>query len=285
MSTTLSQGVPDIIVDVLAEGTVLPIFVHPGAPLHLVRAGFESALTQGGRWIGLQIPSAEHVTSVPVDFNARARYLRSAPDLLAREKFELAGALTEMPFNAYEEEGLTLIEALDRCPGVMTLVVKPPTGDSVNEKLQRLRRVAGALGARCKAGVLFVSGELPDYAPALSAVFLNVLYVMPCEPDPGWQTAYSVHATSESVVSCTRTKPHMEQLRWGEGGVIEWITEEFVSADTLSRQIAKLRQQGMTLDEIGRRLEIDKSTVSRRLEGLPGVRVLKRPRAISAAED
>lgn len=256
----------------------LLIVVEPGVHDLHVRIGVEQMLVSAGSWGGFHADSAHDVLSVPRMQSATQFYAHLAPELLNAESgFKFYSMPCEtLPPNLYSPEGCALLkEAVPQLRGVTTVALGSLPKDACLATL-RLRAIAAALSSCGYARVFFIPGEGKDIGASLANVFANVLVVKAQEPDPGYSFAHSIGWTAESVLGCTARKPQLEQLKLLPTGGVQRVVEDMVAKDYLSRQIFKLRGKGLTLEQIGKKLEIDKSTVSRRLEALPAIAFKKR---------
>ena len=121
-------------------------------------------------------------------------------------------------------------------------------------------------------GVLSISvfqGLSKDEEFLLTACHNGVFTVELCEPDESFASAYMAAPVAGSLLAATGHKPLIENVRLDAEGRIQRQCQSCVSPDKLTREIHHLREEGRSLEEIGKALGFDKSTISRRLSALP----------------
>ena len=121
-------------------------------------------------------------------------------------------------------------------------------------------------------GVLSISvfqGLSKDEEFLLTACHNGVFTVELCEPDETFPSAYMAAPLAGSLLAATGHKPLIENVRLDAEGRIQRQCQSCVSPDKLTREIHHLREEGHSLEEIGKALGFDKSTISRRLKSLP----------------
>ncbi len=121
-------------------------------------------------------------------------------------------------------------------------------------------------------GVLSISvfqGLSKDEEFLLTACHNGVFTVELCEPDETFPSAYMAAPLAGSLLAATGHKPLIENVRLDAEGRIQRQCQSCVSPDKLTREIHHLREEGRSLEEIGKALGFDKSTISRRLKSLP----------------
>ena len=121
-------------------------------------------------------------------------------------------------------------------------------------------------------GVLSISvfqGLSKDEEFLLTACHNGVFTVELCEPDETFASAYMAAPVAGGLLAATGHKPLIENVRLDSDGRIQRQCQSCVSPDKLTREIHRLREEGRSLEEIGKALGFDKSTISRRLNSLP----------------
>ena len=103
----------------------------------------------------------------------------------------------------------------------------------------------------------------------LPTYFDSVFTVAPCEPDEDFASAHMVSPMTGSLLAATGHPALIENIKLDTEGRIQRQSLPCVSADKLTREIYRLRKEGRSLEEIGKALGFDKSTISRRLSALP----------------
>lgn len=267
--STASEVAPDL----LDTGASIAVCVQAGVSEFHVQVAVEQMLLGKRMWAGFDCTAVQTVTSIPRTLAASKLYQRAAPALLTPGcGFKLLAATTTSGVDLLSREGRTLALAeLGESPGVVTANLGFLSKELV-KRAHSLKELLDALSQRSTATVVFFAGEPNDQSTAITLNFDNVLVVKEAEPDPGMSQAYSVNWTPQSVLSCSGRSPHLEQYSVGAGQGCKVLSEVFVAKDYLSRRIYAMRQCGQTLEQIGRKLDLDKSNVSRRLASLPPIK-------------
>lgn len=141
----------------------------------------------------------------------------------------------------------------------------PPSGrEGVFDEYERLVDVIREAKV---AAILVVSGCPDSISLRRAAAIDEFLEVKKCEPDADALLAFRVEAEICSMLWLSCPEPQMLSLLKTSNG-LRWHQEVFVAEDAMSRQIIRMRRENMTLEEIGRKLGVDKSTIQRRLSKL-----------------
>ncbi len=174
---------------------------------------------------------------------------------------------TRTPPDYRSPEGLALLVP-PKAPACQIVVV-PAIGKKdrwSGTDLYALKRAA------TPKGVLSISvfqGLSKDEEFLLTACHNGVFTVELCEPDESFASAYMAAPVAGSLLAATGHKPLIENVRLDAEGRIQRQCQSCVSPDKLTREIHHLREEGRSLEEIGKALGFDKSTISRRLSALP----------------
>lgn len=267
--TATSELAPDF----LDVGAAIAVCVQAGVSEFHVQVAVEQMLLRRRLWAGFECTAVQTVTSIPRTLATSKLYQRAAPALLTPGSgFKLLSSTTTSGVDLLSREGRTLALAeLGDSPGVITANLGLLSKDLV-KRAHGMKELLDAFAQRSTATVVFLAGEPSDQSAAITLNFDNVLVVKGAEPDPGMSQAYSVDWTPQSVLACSGRSPHLEQYSIGAGCECEVQSEVFVAKDYLSRRIYAMRQCGQTLEQIGRKLDLDKSNVSRRLASLPPIK-------------
>jgi hypothetical protein len=265
----------------ISAGLTIVGITEPTLTPH-VRNSFTKLALNGGCDLGLPFPSGLPVTSV---FAGSPRRIEQAKVLAAASA---TGAMTSGPdyrlidvrdgFDWSSDAGLlSLIPIIESVGGWVTIEqrVNSAVTSAMAEGLLRVRQTAQGRGIRVMLFLICPMGLAASGAHELSN---EAIEIVPCEPDPMFDSAFSIdcvglqnlHGLGIGKVMCS---VHLSE------GAIRYVYQPFVSADLESRFIWALRAQGKSLAEIGTLLKRNKTTVLRRLRGLPATRDAKAARA------
>jgi hypothetical protein len=146
---------------------------------------------------------------------------------------------------------------------------------NMQQSLFRIRNEAKKIGNRV---MLFVATNSPADVAGLDQCGNEYFAIAPCEPDEGDELAFSVDCPSLSnlnLLGIGKKQCNVKQV----GGKLICRYTNFVSSSKLTRIMWALVAQGESFEKIGKLLSVNKSTVSRRLAGLPS------PKKIAGQED
>lgn len=175
--------------------------------------------------------------------------------------------------NWTSEGGLLLLaQHLNKTKGdclVAELVISGPITTEVALGLARIRAMAKEFEVE-----LYLIVSAPSTAqPALKQVSDGYLEVLPCEADLGVQTAFTIDCPGLGELGLGVGKA-MVSINYSDGK-FRYSYTPFISDSLDKRIVWTMRGLDKTLEEIGAKLKINKSTVLRRLKDLPPTRRLK----------
>jgi hypothetical protein len=220
--------------------------------------------------LGVPMPVVSKVLSL---FSAmpRAQELAIAVErAFRRPKFPLADhesrALgSTVAFDWISNEGLTvLLPLVDSAPGWIILEwhVQGQLNSAMAEGLLRLANAARARNTR----IMLLAVGLHD--PALARLCQEYFVVRDCEPNPDEERAFAVECWGLQQLSALGTGRFMIRLRRTAEGLV--TKSEVLISETLQvRFMAKLRAAGDSMEVISKAVRLNKSSVSRALQGLP----------------
>jgi DNA-binding NarL/FixJ family response regulator len=149
-----------------------------------------------------------------------------------------------------------------KVPDLLLLEVCLPPGDVPLEIVPLIRSLSGTR----TAVVLIVSGSDPiSLSNAIPSK--DMLFVEACEPDPDAIVAFKIRSRSYGSLWLASPDPTMMSLL-REPAQPRWRHEPYLAADPTARSLLQMRRAGMSLEQIGQKLDMDKSTVKRRLDRL-----------------
>ena len=149
------------------------------------------------------------------------------------------------------------------------IVVVPAVGKKARWSDTELHAFKRAVTPKGVLSISVFQGLSKDEEFQLTACHNGVLTVELCEPDETFASAYLVAPVAGSFLAATGHKPLIENVRLDSDGRIQRQCQSCVSPDKLTREVHRLREEGRSLEEIGKALGFDKSTISRRLNALP----------------
>ena len=259
----------------IVEPGLVVATVPSGLVLSHVRMAIAHQILTGGRKTGLHFPKKTPMKSLYAGsgrsvLQAKALALAQAPiDGAPAHEFVAIG--TREGFNVTSDEGLCAVRPLiEKTKGswvTFAQSVNGITASAVVETLIHLRQAAKQSGTY----VLFIM--VTDGKPADLRIYDycdDLLITAPCDPEPDVQFAFSVDVyglrdLNQMGIGKTMCSVRLlnEQYKW------RW--EGFVAADLIRRLTWLLRCSGKSLTDIGKIFHSDKSTVHRRMAGLPPV--------------
>ena len=136
--------------------------------------------------------------------------------------------------------------------------------------IEGLRRIQTFAEEDKKYVMLILTFKDAKQAALIERHVANFIEVLPCEPDPGFVLAFSIRCTNLSNVHALGVGYAMAQIRISKKDPAYFISmERFLSPNVVDRVIAYLRTESVSLAQIGKVVNLNKSTVQRRLTALP----------------
>ena len=245
-----------------------------------VMFSFIALARKKGSELGIPMPEAESVTSVhsgsPRDLEAVERFATANPDnnSWAPHVLKIFAAPHKLDLTSPEGQQLLqpIIEGSKGSVVILELVIHGPITPAVSQGLIRIGNEAKKAGVYVTL-IVACSGKLQS--SQLSYLCDEYIEVTQCEADVGFDMAFAIDCVGIRDLNSRGIGKTMcsETIINGE---FKRRYAPFVSANHETRIIWYLRGQGNTLEEIGNLLKINKSTVSRRLRGLPAPRSVDR---------
>lgn len=128
---------------------------------------------------------------------------------------------------------------------------------SMADGFARIDNAAKSAGIRIMLFVVCADGYQKSNLNRYSEDYLEI---SSCDADSNYQSAF--------LIDCLGVGKTMCNLKLVDGE-IKYRFSPFVSSSLEARVIWYMRGQGLTLEEIGQKMDINKTTVLRRLQGLP----------------
>jgi hypothetical protein len=287
MTTTNSGNTPRSTNPLLATISPLPagltiVCVRDPSLAPLVRNAFTCLALENSHKIGIPLPIVDKVISVDT----------GSPRELDRAKGFQTASIPEGSSSRHESKAISTSDRLDWCSDAGAVVfasIVPPDKCCVilQQQVDGPFTPAMAYGffrfrlAAQQAGVFVILILVcPDESQSarLGKHSDELIEVARCEPDPGMNTAFSVDCHGLHSLNCFGVGKTMCCVSLSDGA-IRYHYSPFIAADLKTRAMWILRGQGKTLDEIGTLCDLNKSNVSRQLQGLPA------PRPTSMGDD
>lgn len=139
------------------------------------------------------------------------------------------------------------------------------------EVFTRIRLAAQQAGVTV---ILFIACPVPCHKSKLNHYCDEYIQVNSCEPDFGFDSAFSIDFASLRHLNCVGIGKTMCNVKF-ENSVFRRRYSPFISSRLEDRVILTLRAAGKTLDEIAKIVKKHKSTVLRRLQATLPVRQIK----------
>ena len=174
---------------------------------------------------------------------------------------------TSTPPDYRSPEGRVLIGKVK--PLEALIVAVPPAHKKVRWSDTDLNAFKEATESEGVLSIAVFQALSKDEELLLPTYFDAVFTVTPCEPDEGFASAHMASPMAGSLLAATGHQALIENIKLDAEGRIQRQCLPCVSADKLTREIYRLRKESRSLEEIGKTLGFDKSTISRRLSALP----------------
>lgn len=227
--------------------------------------------------LGIPMPDVESVCSV---FSGRPRQLELAKLTTAASISEVSNVVHDVVvFHAPDkmvwtsnEGGGVLPSLINNTKGwvILEQVVEGALTADLVQGVLHLRSMAQQAGVRV---LLLVGGLVQPSSSLLSQICEEYLEINSCEPDIEVDSSFSIACDGVRELHSRGIGKVMCNITFSEGAIHRHF-ESFISNDLATRLMWSLRGQGKTLEEIGSLLKVNKSSVLRRLKGLPPTRFI-----------
>ena len=240
----------------------------------LIREVFTHAAITASKELPIPMPKVNSVTSLFVG-SRRDRDLMKASLAAMKESgigknYEHQYLTSADPIDLTSPSGLPIVKRkMSQVDGWLILehVVGTPPNPMNIEGLLRIRQAA--LKRKMRVMLIVMNPHQQD-GTTFSRIADEYFEVTACEPDPGWDEAIVI-----DCVALTRGLGHAAGKVMCLAKVVEgrYVTQivPFVSASAKTRLMAILRAMGKTLEQIGKLVALDKSGVSRHLQGIRSI--------------
>lgn len=171
-------------------------------------------------------------------------------------------------FDWFSDEALCiLLPIIKKTEGWLTLeqCIVGPVTVSIADGLFRIRNAAQQAGVWVMVFLVYMDGYEKSRLHEFCDEYIEV---SPCEPDIGGETAFFIDCVGLRNLNPLGIGRTMCNVKLSQGQFRRSYTP-FISSNLETRVMWILRGQGKTLEEIGTLLKRNKSSVLRRLQGLP----------------
>ncbi len=166
-------------------------------------------------------------------------------------------------------EGRALLEKSAGTNCGLLVVVLSARARKMQLPFDQLPALITSVRQKSPAAILVFQGLLADEVKQLPNFFGLLLNVQACEPDEGFASAYMASPAAGTFLAGVNVSPRVENIRMTASGQIERASYPSYARDAETREMVKLREQGRTLEFIGKEFGVDRATVLRRLQKLP----------------
>lgn len=244
------------------------IALPPSVSCTLAIFGLAQDLHIHGTLFGLPV-GTQKVVRIRTADHASARDLKRHVQQFSDKEdgVTVLGPKTSTPPDYRSPEGRALI---GKVKSSETLVVAvPPANKKVRWSDSDLNAFKDAIESEGVLSIAVFQALNKEEEILLPTYFDAVFSVAPCEPDEDFASAYMATPMAGSLLAATGHPALIENIKLDAEGRIQRQCLPGVSADKLTREIYRLRKESRSLEEIGKALGFDKSTISRRLSALP----------------
>ncbi len=237
-----------------------------------VRNTFEQLALTGSTKLGIPMSKVKEVLSL---YSGNVRQLEQAmalknanvpPKKPVKHNFRACGS--REGFDWFSDEGFCVLEPIIKeADGWLTLeqCSVGPVTVSIADGLFRIRNAAQQAGVWVMVFLVCQEGYEKSRLHEFCDEYIEV---SPCEPDIGGETAFSIDCVGLRNLNPLGIGITMCSVKLSEGQFRRRYTP-YISSNLETRVMWILRGQGKTLEEIGSLLQKNRSSVLRRLQGLP----------------
>lgn len=252
---------------VTAPSRCYALSLPPGVSCTLAIFGLAQDLYIHGTLCGLAV-GTQNILRIRAADHASARDLKRYVQQFSdkEDSVTVLGPKTSTPPDYRSPEGLALIGKV-KAPETLVVAV-PPAHKKVRWSDANLHALKDAIEIEGVLSIAVFQGLSKDDEVLLPTYFDAVFTVAPCEPDETFASATIVAPMAGSLLAATGHKPQIDNIRMTEGR-IDRQCQPCASPDKLTREMHRMREEGLSMAEISDKLGFDKSTISRRLSALP----------------
>lgn len=239
------------------------------------RNAFESAVRQQRPIADVDMPEVENMCSIHTGSRRGVGQSAALIELHNPSKSKVNHVSEELisvssNFDLLSDAGQVVLDPKIKgnAGGVVTLlqVIEGPFTSSMSVVMMNIRNEAKLHGTYVLIFMVCDSGVDKINLQALCDEYIEVAA---CEPDIGFDLAFSIDFVGLREMSIVGVGKSMCQIKSSKGQLIRRYNP-FISSDLKTRAMWVMRRRGMKLGEIGKHFGgLHKSNVSKRLKGLP----------------
>lgn len=261
----------------ISAGLIIYLVKDPTCNLHTVRQAVIPLVTESSQVLGIPTSKTSVIYSL---ISGNPRQIEHAEIMLAATTPLFSGVPCHVEYIqaldkliwTNQEGHLILFRHFNAVKGGCLIVDQVISGSATLDLVLGLDRIS-TKSKEADVQVIMIVCAPAALIPAIKQVSDEYFEVSPCEADLGVQTAFSIDYPSISGLGIGLGKV-MCSIKYADGK-FHYSYTPFISDSLDKRIVWTMRGQGQTLEEIGARLKINKSTVLRRLKDLPPRRRLK----------
>ena len=229
------------------------------------------SLNEGSDFYGNPVGMTQSLVVICSEYSTADWLNRRFSVAIAAKAIEVVAPLTYGPINIFQLEGRTLLANGIKPPREVLLLVLPAF-DRKNSLLRKeLAPLLRAAHERSHTVIVVFQGLSQDDAGFLTQFFNAVINIEVCEPDHGYMSAFTVAPAPGTFLAAVGKRPIINNIRLSADGQIERSHYECVSPSAMTREVAKLVEQGMSYTAIAEQYGVNKTTIMRRMDALPFV--------------
>lgn len=239
------------------------------------RNAFESAVCQQRPIADVGMPEVNNMCSIHA---GSRRGLGQSAALIELQN------LSESKVNHVYEELLSVSSNIDFLSDAGQMVLFPKIKENAGNVLTVLQVIEGPFTSSMSVVMMNIRNEAKQQGTYvlmfmvcdsgvdklnLQALCDEYIEVVACEPDIGFDLAFSIDFVGLREMSIVGVGKSMCQIKSSKGKLIRRYNP-FISSDLKTRAMWVMRRSNMKLEEIGKHFDgLHKSNVSKRLKGLP----------------
>lgn len=229
------------------------------------------ALIEGGGYYNNPVEVTQSLVVIANDHQTAEWLNHRFSAAVTSKSLEVVPPLTTGYTNFFKPEGRALLTSAIKPPRDVLLLILPAIdrkGSPLHKELAHLLRAAHD---RCHSIIVVFQGLVQEDAAYLTQCFKAVIKIETCEPDHGYTSAFTVVAAPGTLLAAVGKRPIIDNIRLSADGQVERSHYECVSPSAMTREVAKLVEQGMSYTEIAEQYGVNKTTIMRRMDALPFV--------------
>jgi hypothetical protein len=266
-ATGVSKFTPTI--NVFAPNSTSAFTFGSGVNVTVPLVPLVQAFVEGGGFYDYPVEITKSLIVLSSDRETGAWLRGRFPAAVESAALHVIAPLTVGPTNFFQLEGRALLSAGIKPHGEVLILILPAVDRKNLLARKELVPLLEAAHSRCRTVIVAFQGLSGDDAACLKDYFDVVLKIENCEPDHGYMSAFTITPAPGTLLAAVGKRPVIDNIRLGAKGQIERHFYECVSPNAMTREIAKLVEQGKSYNEIAEQYEVNKTTIMRRIDALP----------------